>query len=155
MSNPIKAGSTEVKALILTEQSPSDPLDRIFEALFYEDGKRKLLTLKTMRYVREIQANVNEGDSLLVEGMLRHQRATFSPSFFYKAEDEGCTHPLLYYYFGESSFDAQSCQVAPLYRARAYVPPEVYYTKAIGGMLAFVHCWILADYVLLSTRRSM
>lgn len=84
----------------LSGKSQEDVLNVVLDALVTEGGTRKALTHHTLKLIKAAKPVVGEANTLLLEGILRHQFVSGSSRFFLEAEAKGCTHPLLYHYLG-------------------------------------------------------
>lgn len=100
-------------------------------AVLYPDGERRDVTHRALRAVERAVGTGNP-DALILKGI---QQATCADmkTYLIEAQEKGSTHPLLYYFFGESCWSDHVPR-----RLRDPTSALSYYNKAIEGTLDYL-----------------
>lgn len=123
----------------MSQHQEDASLQACLDALFYEDGECRPLTVNTLQLINESKEKLGEASSLFIEGTLRFLRDALPFEVLSQAEEKGCDHPTLHYLLGK-------CYVpvpAPYQRVEKGVvrnPSKAleHYSKAIKGRCILV-----------------
>lgn len=89
--------SSDTPAKCILDKSAQAILNACLDALFYHDGKAKLLTHNTLRLIEDAISRVGEANALFLEGL---RSSADDLNYLLEAEMKGCDHPVLYYTLG-------------------------------------------------------
>lgn len=84
----------------LTRTSAEDTVTAIFDALFYQDRSHQPITHKTLQFINNAKADLDEVNALLIEGVLNYCYERKPNSHLLMAEAKGCHYPILYHLIG-------------------------------------------------------
>lgn len=111
----------------VTDQG-SDTLSKALDALMYEDGTHKNLTLRTLKLIEEAM-RTGLPDAYMIKGLQLHNFHSEPMQYYQEAQRRGCTHPLLDYLLGQQHHSQRTTKGYDISIAMGY------FDKAIASML--------------------
>lgn len=111
------------------EKQAEDALNTVLGALFNQDYERNPLTHSNLNLFKKLKAAMGVANAFFIEGILRDSFPGGGVTLFFKAENLGCKHPLLYHYFAERYMFGKDLERMNPIKACNYA------VKSIAGML--------------------
>lgn len=107
-------------------------LNAVLDTFYYEDGELKPLTQSSLNFINASKKSLGKANASLIEGILKEEVADGAFKFFSRAEEKGCTHPIL-----------SRCLANCFEQGDMGVPENTstaldYYIKSISGMSPYV-----------------